>query len=66
MWLIDLKSISYQKEIKEVQEQISSISTKIVIKKEENGKYRNIITGMLYINHHAHQSQMHQKLRFAI
>lgn len=28
MWLIDLKSISYQKEIKEVQEQISSVSTK--------------------------------------
>ena len=45
------KSISLleiKREIEEVQEQISSVSVKILIKKEENEEYRNVITGMLY------------------
>ena len=45
------KSISLleiKREIEEVQEQISSVSVKILIKKEENEEYRNVITGTLY------------------
>ena len=40
--------LEIKREIKEVQEQISSVSVKILIKKEENEEYRNVITGTLY------------------
>ena len=40
--------LEIKREIEEVQEQISSVSVKILIKKEENEEYRNVITGTLY------------------
>ena len=40
--------LEIKREIEEVQEQISSVSVKILIKKEENEEYRTVITGMLY------------------
>ena len=40
--------LEIKREIEEVQEQISSVSVKILIKKEENEELRKVITGMLY------------------
>ena len=40
--------LEIKREIEEVQEQISSVSVKILIKKEENEEYRNVKTGTLY------------------
>ena len=39
--------LDIEREIEEVQEQISSVSVKILIKNEENEECRNIITGTL-------------------
>ena len=46
------KSISLleiKREIEEVQEQISSVGVKILIKKEENEEYKTLITGTLQL-----------------
>ena len=40
--------LEIKREIEEVQEQISSVSVKILIKKEENEELRKVITGTLY------------------
>ena len=40
--------LEIKREIEEVQEQISSVSVKILIKKEENEEYKTLITGTLY------------------
>ena len=37
--------LEIKREIEEVQEQVSSVSVKILIKKEENEEYRKVITG---------------------
>ena len=39
--------LEIKREIEEVQEQISSVSVKILIKKEENEELRKVITGTL-------------------
>ena len=41
--------LEIKKEIEEVQEQISSVSVKILIKKEENEEYKTLLTGMLQL-----------------
>ena len=41
--------LEIKREIEEVQEQISSVSAKILIKKEENEDYRKVITGTLQL-----------------
>ena len=41
--------LEIKREIEEVQEQISSVSVKILIKKEENEEYKTLITGMLQL-----------------
>ena len=40
--------LEIKREIEEVQEQISSVSAKILIKKEENEEYKKVVTGTLY------------------
>ena len=40
--------LEIKREKEEVQEQISSVSVKILIKKEENEEYKTLITGTLY------------------
>ena len=40
--------LEINREIEEVQEQISSVSAKILIKKEENEEYKKVVTGTLY------------------
>ena len=41
--------LEIKREIEEVQEQISSVSVKILIKKEENEELRKVITGTLQL-----------------
>ena len=41
--------LEIKREIEEVQEQISSVSVKILIKKEENEEYKTLLTGTLQL-----------------